>query len=157
MNQKLKILKVAIIGIGIIVSILVTGCVEKPSQNGGSDNTSSSAPFFPVQNDPNPNCYMTALLVGELVIEDCCLRVGDDLLVWPHGFSLSIECEVIQVIDDTGQPIARVGEKVKVSGGEVGTSELPGGYLSELSAKLPSDRCPGPYWIVGDEITVIKR
>jgi hypothetical protein len=30
---------------------------------------------------------MTALLVGELVKEDCCLRVGDDLLVWPHGFS----------------------------------------------------------------------
>ena len=154
MNQKLK---VVMIGIGIIVSILVTGCVEKKPQNSDSVNTSSSAPFFPVQKDPNPASYMTALLVGELVIEDGCLRVDDDLLVWPHGFSLKIEGEVIQVIDGTGQPIARVGDKVEVSGGEVGTSELPDGYLSELSAQLPSDRCPGPYWIIGEEITVIKR
>jgi hypothetical protein len=100
---------------------------------------------------------MEALLTGELVIEDGCLRVDDDVLVWPNGFSLSIEGEVIQVIDGTGQPIARVGDKVEVSGGEVGTSELPGGYLSELSAQLPSDCCPGPYWIVGEEISVIKR
>jgi len=153
MNQKLK---VAMIGIGIIVSILVTGCVENTPQNGDSVNTSSSAPFFPVQKDPNLD-YMEALLVGELVIEDGCLRVDDDLLVWPHGFSLSIEGEVIQVIDDTGQPIARVGDKVEVSGGEVGTSELPEGYLSEISAQLPSDRCLGPYWIIGEEISVIKR
>ena len=153
MNQKLK---VAMIGLGIIVSILVTGCVENPPQNGDSVNTSSSAPFFPVQKDPNLD-YMEALLVGELVIEDGCLRVDDDLLVWPHGFSLSIEGEVIQVIDGTGQPIARVGDKVEVSGGEVGTSELPEGYLSEISAQLPSDRCLGPYWIIGEEISVIKR
>jgi hypothetical protein len=153
MNQKLK---VAMIGIGIIVSILVTGCVENTPQNGDSVNTSSSAPFFPVQKDPNLD-YMEALLVGELVIEDGCLRVDDDLLVWPHGFSLSIEGEVIQVIDDTGQPIARVGDKVEVSGGEVGTSELPEGYLSEISAQLPSDCCLGPYWIIGEEISVIKR
>ncbi|MEA1894957.1 MAG: hypothetical protein U9N36_07125 [Euryarchaeota archaeon] len=154
MNQKLK---VVIIGIGIIVSILVTGCIEKPPQNGNSINTSSSAPFFPVQKDPKPAGYMEALLVGELVIEDDCLRVDHDLLVWPHGFSLSIVGEVIQVIDGTGQPMACVGDKVKVSGGEVGTSELPGGYLSELSTQLPSDRCQGPYWIVGEEISVIKR
>ena len=153
MNQKLK---VAMIGIGIIVSILVTGCVENTPQNGDSVNTSSSAPFFPVQKDPNLD-YMEALLVGELVIEDGCLRVDDDLLVWPHGFSLSIEGEVIQVIDGTGQPIARVGDKVEVSGGEVGTSELPEGYLSEISAQLPSDCCLGPYWIIGEEISVIKR
>jgi hypothetical protein len=153
MNQKLKVI---MIGIGIIVSILVTGCIEKPPQNGGSVNTSSFSPFFPVQNNPNPD-YMEALLTGELVIEDGCLRVDDDVLVWPNGFSLSIEGEVIQVIDGTGQPIARVGDKVEVSGGEVGTSELPGGYLSELSAQLPSDCCPGPYWIVGEEISVIKR
>ena len=153
MNQKLK---VAMIGIGIIVSILVTGCVENPPQNGDSVNNSSSVPFFPVQKDPSPD-YMEALLVGELVIEDGCLRVDDDLLVWPHGFSLSIEGEVIQVIDGTGQPIARVGDKVEVSGGEVGTSELPEGYLSEISAQLPSDRCLGPYWIIGEEISVIKR
>jgi len=75
-------------------------------------DTSSSTPFFPVQNNPS-EFRMTALLEGELVLEDGCLRVRVDdgydnyLLVWPYGFSVSTEDGIIQIIDDTGQPIAR--------------------------------------------------
>ncbi|MGP8323803.1 MAG: hypothetical protein ACT6FG_07395 [Methanosarcinaceae archaeon] len=147
MSQKLKVLKVVTIGIGIIMSILITGCVEKPSQNGDSVNTSTSAPFFPVQKDPNPACYMTAELVGELVIENGCFRVGDYLLVWPHGFSVSTENGVIQIIDDNGQPIIRVGDKIKLGGGG---GEMSSEHIAIYSAELPCDRCSGPYWIVGD-------
>jgi len=152
MNRKLNVLKVVMIGIGIIMSILVTGCVEKPPQNGDSVNTSTPAPFFPVQKDPNPASYMTAELVGELVIEDGCLRVCDDLLVWPYGFSVSTENGVIYIIDDNGQPIMRVGDKIKLGGGG---GEMPSEHIAIYSAELPSDCCSGPYWIVGDVIDVI--
>jgi len=66
------------------------------------------------------------------------------LLVWPHGLSVSTENGVIQIIDDNGQPIMRVGDKIELGGGE-GSSE----HIAIDSAELPSNRCSGPYWIVG--------
>lgn len=140
MNLKLKVLMIGII-------ILISGCVEETQQNDISVNTPTSTPFFPQQKE-NPAIYMDAELVGELVLEDGCLRVGDDLLVWPHGFSLSTEDGVIQIIDDNGQPIMRVGDKIKLGGGE-----MPSERIAKYSAELPSDRCSGPYWIVGEVIT----
>ncbi len=146
MNPKLKAL---IIGFGIIMSILVIGCVEKPSQNGVSVNTSlSPAPFFPVQKNDSNGLFMDALLEGELVLESGCLRAGGYLLVWPHGFSLSTKDGVIQIIDATGKPVARVGDKLKVGGGE-----MPSEIIAKYSVELPSARCSGPYWIVGEVIT----
>jgi hypothetical protein len=111
-------------------------------------------PFFPVANKPSEDS-MTALLEGELSLEDGCLRVSDRgydnyLLVWPYGFSLSTEGGVIQIIDDTGQPIADVGGRVKIGGGECAK---PCEGIAKYSAQLPSDRCSGPYWIVGEVIT----
>ncbi len=90
-----------------------------------------------------------AELVGELVLVDDCLRVNDShgnsfLLVWPQGFSLSTDGESIQVVDSTGQPVAHIGDEVKVSGGEV-----PAEHAKYLAPSLAGD-CPGPYWLVGE-------
>lgn len=68
----------------------------------------------------------------------------------PYGFSVSTEDGIIQIIDDTGQPIARVGDRIKVGGGEC---VKPCEHIAQYSAELPSDRCSGPYWIVGEVIT----
>ncbi len=145
-SKVLAIAFVAIIGI-----IIVSGCITEkqpvPPVNPSDINTSISTPFFPQQKE-NPAIYMDALLVGELVLEDDCLRVGDDLLVWPHVFSVSTEDGVIQIIDDNGQPIMRVGDKIKLGGGEMSSE-----HIAKYSAELPSDRCSGPYWIVGEVIT----
>jgi len=77
-------LKLIVLIIGIIISIVISGCVEKPLQNGDSVNTSTSTPFFPVQKDPNPTTQMTALLEGELVIVNGCFYVDNYLLVAHH-------------------------------------------------------------------------
>ncbi len=147
MNPKLKAL---IIGFGVIILILVSGCVEKPSQNGISANTSSSAaPFFPTQKNYTEHT-MLALLEGKLVLEDGCLRVDNYLLLWPHGLSISTDGKVIQIIDNTGKPIARVGDNIKLSGGG---GEMPREIIANYSTELPIDRCSGPYWIVGEVLT----
>ncbi len=132
MNQKLKAL---IAGIGIFVSILISGCLEEPQQNGDSVNISSYAPFFPVQKNPTDECMDAELSdkPEELVLEDGCLRAGGYLLIWPYNFSLSTKDGVIHVIDDTGQPIARVGDKLTMGGGE---------------SPYEYDRCPCPCWVV---------
>lgn len=130
--------------IGIVVSILVAGCVEKTQQDESSVNTSTSL-FFPVQKDTNPSVRMTAILEGELVQINGCLRMNNYLLVWPYGFSVSTSGGVIQINNSTGKPVAIVGDKVILGGGE-----KPGDIIANFSAELPSNRCSGPYWIVGD-------
>lgn len=132
--------------IGIVVSILIAGCVEKTQQDERFVNTSTS-PFFPVQKDPHP-ARMTAILEGELVQINGCLRVDDYLLVWPYGFSVSTSGGVIQINNSTGKPIATVGDKVKLGGGE-----MPVDRIANFSSELPSSRCSEPYWIVGDVLT----
>ncbi len=92
---------------------------------------------------------MDALLEGELVLEDGCLRVTnvdgtDYLLIWPQRFNLSVDGEDIRTSDDAGAPLS-VGEEIRVGGGEV-----PRDHVQTLVEQpLPSD-CPGPHWIVGE-------
>ncbi len=138
MNLKLKVLL-----IGVIMSTLISGCVEETQQNDKSINTSTSTPFFPVQKE-NLTIYMDAKLVGELVLKDNCLRVGDDLLIWPHGFSVSTKDGVTSIIDNNSQSIMRVGDNIKLGGGE-----MPSEHMAQYSAELPSGRCSGPYWVIG--------
>ncbi|MDD5616408.1 MAG: hypothetical protein PHH85_09420 [Candidatus Methanoperedens sp.] len=102
--------------------------------------------------------YMAALLSDkpeELIIKDGCLRAGGFLLVWPYGFSLSADEDgTFQVTNATGWPVARVGDKIEVGGG---ADETPDGRVVKgYSTQLPSERCSGPYWIVGEVITVDK-
>ncbi|VVB85323.1 Uncharacterised protein [uncultured archaeon] len=133
--------------IGIVVSILIAGCVEKTHQDERYVNTSTPL-FFPVQKYTNPRVQMTAELEGELVQINGCIRVNNYLLVWPYGFSVSANGEAIQINNSTGKPVAIVGDKVILSGGE-----KPGDIIANFSRELPSSRCSGPYWIVGDVVT----
>jgi S-layer protein (TIGR01567 family) len=117
----------------------------------------SSTPFFPTQKEP-ATIYMQALLGAdnseELILKDGCLRAGGFLLVWPYGFSYSADNGTFQVIDSTGKIVARVGDKIKVGGGADETRD--GRVARGYSAQLPSERCSGPYYIVGEGITVDK-
>lgn len=120
----------------------------------------SSVPFFPTAKEP-ATLYMQALLSDKpevLELVGGCLRVNNGydnyLLVWPYGFSLYTEGDLIQVIDDTGQSVVRVGDKIKVGGGEC--AGCTNKDIAKFSAELPSDRCSGPYWIVAEVITVDK-
>lgn len=94
---------------------------------------------------------MQALLIGTLTLDGRCLRVSsaegreDHLVVWPPGVVLRMGGDAIEVVDQAGRVVARVGEGVSMGGGEVRDSKamagLPGGVPAE---------CAGPYWIVGD-------
>jgi len=129
----------------ILVALLATACPNN------STNISTPAPFFPVQRGGLDQ--MTALAEGKLVLDNGYLRLkgffGEgESLVWPYGFSLRTEGKEIQVIDSDGQLVARVGERIKVGGGEV-PAEIVEKYIGQ---PLP-DNCTGPYWIVSEVIT----
>ena len=143
----------ALVCVLVIVPIMSTSCHDN------SFTTTPPAPFFPVQKEPDPsNIYPEALAEGKLVLDNSYLRLkpswgkGDvwgkgELLIWRYGYSLRIEGKEIQIIDNDGQLVARVGDKIKVGGGEVPV-EIVEKYIGQ---QLPDD-CTGPYWLVSKVI-----
>ena len=81
-----------------------------------------------------------ALLIGELVLDGDCLRIGGDdgegpFVVWPPGFTPHIEDGVVHVRNGGGQLIARVGDRLRLGGG---VRSAPSGH-----------RCPGDLFGAG--------
>ncbi len=97
-----------------------------------------------------------AVLSGELVLWDYsrCLRVvsegglGDHLPLWPPDYSARFTGDKVEVLDGSGQVVARVGEQVRLDGGDIPVVWDLEAYQSLLD-ELPRD-CHGPYWIVSD-------
>lgn len=97
-----------------------------------------------------------SLLAGLLVLYEGqrCPRVvsesglTDYLPLWPATYAARFENDQIEIVDGSGQRVARIGEEVILDGGAIA-----GGWDSEqyrqLYYELPGD-CHGPYWIVGD-------
>lgn len=106
--------------------------------------------FFLVQKEI-PSVHMTALAEGTLVQDGGYLRLKRDidsaLLIWPYGFTQRTEGGEIQVFDGSGRVVARVGDNIKVGGGEV-SAKMAEQYIGR---PLPAD-CPGPYWIVSEVV-----
>jgi len=113
---------------------------------------------------PNPTAEivtirMTAVLIGELIVSDGCLRVKADngtsyLLVWPdEQHIVSVEGDTIRIVDRVeGKTVVwHIGEIVRLGGGGGESIE----HLDErLRPELPLPaNCPGPYWIVGSVVS----
>lgn len=101
--------------------------------------------YFPKQ--PPTDVYMEALLKGTLILDpNGCLRIESEggearLVLWHHDFELKVGDEVIEVLNGDGQVVGRVGEAVRMGGGESSATDIPG---------LPLSNCPGPYWVLGN-------
>jgi hypothetical protein len=80
--------------------------------------------FFPVQPPvEGERDVMEALLTGTLQEEMGCLRVvaGEDsyLPIWPPGYSLTAEIGTPQVLNESGEVVATIGQEVNLGGGVV--------------------------------------
>ena len=105
----------------ILLCMLITVLIFVFSCKDNSTNISSSGPYFPIQRAGLGQ--MDSFLEGRLEVENDCLRVSDNysnyLIIWPHGFSRRTKNQEIQIIDSNGQIVARVGDKITISGGEI--------------------------------------
>lgn len=138
---------------------VITACVKLPSSelSATKETLVTATPISP--ETPTPvvvATFWTAELVGELTIDEGCVRVIDrvdkvsSLLVWPPDFEMSIEQDTVRVIGGkvTGkrtEVILHDGEVVLLGGGE--TSELN----EQLKSSVPPN-CLGPYWVVGSQV-----
>ncbi len=114
--------------------------------------------YFP-QLKPGERVFMEAELIGELVVVNSCIRVnsreGDTsyLVIWPPEFTLATENDLVQIRNEVGEVVARIGEEVYMTGGERPANTA---WLSQqLREKLP-DTCPEPYWVVGEQVRLFE-
>lgn len=85
-----------------------------------------------------------ALLAGELILEDCYLRIGRELIIWQPDYFVNNNDGTLEILDRNGEVVARVGEEVRMGGGQPTSIE----YLNRcLKEPLPHD-CEGPYWVM---------
>jgi hypothetical protein len=101
--------------------------------------------YFPVQKEFHET-VLAAMMTGELKLDESgYLRLYDALIIWPHGFSCVFEGKTILIVDAKSQVVAKVGDVIKIGGGEV-----PLNYAQEaLGQSLPKN-CQGPYWLTGE-------
>jgi len=111
-----------------------------------------AAPEKSPGDEPAPKVVVTrmaALRVQPLTMVDGCLRVGDGeaskLIVWPPDFEVSVENDTIRVLYDDREVEVRLGQVVRLSGGEVKSLEA---FDERTRQRVPAG-CPGPYWLVG--------
>lgn len=144
--------------------LLLTGC-DNSFANRGQETASLDVLTIPTLVPDLPIVFprqqlvegewpsMTADIRGRLIVVDRCLRITREdssdgrLVIWPPHYNARVNDGEIQILDNTGQVLAVVGERVHMGGG--GGSHLT--YFtvpSELAQEIPAE-CGGPYWISG--------
>jgi hypothetical protein len=129
--------KIILVTILVIVALMSFGC------SNNSNNGKPEPSFFPVQVE-KPEFDMQALLQGVLTRDnDGYLRVYDELIIWPYGYSYQIEGEDIWILDDNSIRIFKVGDFVHIGGGEI-----PKDWAEEKIGQSLPENCQGPYWLM---------
>ena len=102
---------------------------------------------------------MEALLVGELVSENGCLRLrkidngADHLLIWPQTADMTADGQGVRITDEFGVSSSfSVGDKLRVSGGETNLD-----HVQKIVVQPIPSNCPGPYWLVGLEVAAYSE
>ncbi len=105
---------------------------------------------------------MAALMEGELVEVNGCLRVTDEgykdgfLVLWPYHADIRVAEDRIEVLNGAGQAVARVGQPLRLGGGAMESSASMA-RLDEVIPGLPLPNCPGPYWVAGELETLVEQ
>ncbi len=126
----------------LVSSIGLAGC--------NTNDITESDIYFPTPEEP-ANAYMDALARGKLIFDGkyILLRAGflffteDMLLIWPYGYSVAVEKGEIQILNENRQIVARVGDNVKLGGGE-----NPISNVEKLIGESLPEEWNGTCWLV---------
>jgi hypothetical protein len=110
--------------------------------------------FLTQEPSAGPRSVMQALMFGTLVSDNGCLRVKDmnsdesHLVIWPPDSQLADDSS--RVLNEAGETVAIVGQGVRLSGGGISSIGL---MDQQAQGRIP-DKCVGPVWSVGDEVSI---
>ena len=103
----------------LAIFVLATACQAAQATPAGP-----SLVAIPTAEPPGPNAgCMDALLTGRLVADDdvgIVVEAADGtriVVVWPHGWAAVDADGFRTLLNDRGEPVARVGDQVAIGGG----------------------------------------
>lgn len=135
-NYKIFLLLMAL----LVITLLPVGCINSPSYP-------SLLKFFPMQKQVESN-VMLALLQGVLTRDnDGYLRVYNELIIWPYGYTYQMRGNDIWILDENNTSIFKVGDSIKIGGGEV-----PKEWAEAKIGQVLPENCDGPYWLMGSYV-----
>ncbi len=90
--------------------------------------------------------FMQVSMVGELILENSYLCVGDTVIIWQPDYFLNNDNGTIEILDRNGKVVARVGEEIVMGGGGI-----PIEYVNRLIREPFPEDCSGPFFLQGSE------
>ena len=142
-------LQVLVVSLLVALAAACTGGQDIGEEAGGVESIDV---VFP-QHDVPPTDYWSERFVGQLTLEDGCLRAASLLLIWPNTFTFDTKNGVVRIVDATGRIVAHVGDDVRFSRTNVSFEQaLDQEWIHGLSGD-----CSGPYWLVADEVAAVSH
>ncbi len=147
----------------LLVSALACQSDDEALQRPDEPPVADNYVALPRHHEPPVINAGTDYVYGELFQSGPCLRVKyyDQtspelsrlglLVIWPPGFGLSVQDDVVQVVDQDGHLQAETGDTVRLSGRKV--TEESGETPEWDWAGEPAADCHGTHWLVGDEVS----
>ena len=149
-GNRLATLQVLVVSLLVALTAACTGGQDIGEE--ADDGGESVDVMFP-QHDVPPTDYWSERFVGQLAMEDGCLRAASLLLIWPNTFTFDTKNGVVRIVDATGRIVAHVGDDVRFSRTNVSFEQaLDQEWIHGLSGD-----CSGPYWLVADEVAAVSR
>jgi hypothetical protein len=134
--------------LGVVIAVTATACA-------GDQPAAPPGIFFPTV--PIGDAYPAGEIDGVFEIHSGCLFVARPenrwLLLWPEGHTARLADGLLEVLDESGELVAREGERLRVGGGERNPIEMGGEaaaerYATDLTGLDIPERCGDLYWIV---------
>ena len=143
-------LQVLVIGLLVALTAACSGGQDIGEEaDGGGESVDV---MFP-QHDVPPTDYWSERFVGQLILEDGCLRAASLLLIWPNTFTFDTKNGVVRIVDATGRIVSHVGDDVRFSRTNVSFEQA----LDQEWIQGFSGDCSGPYWLVADEVAAVSH
>ena len=140
------------LNIKLLATLLIAVCLSLAA----CDSDPGHVDAIPTHSEPLPTDWGRGdHIMVELVVEDGCLRAKGPspsyLLIWPEDSTLSQTSDSTIINYRGGRSVAHVGDMVRFSGRLID----PGSDHAREIADNVSKKCPGPYYLVGDEANAI--
>lgn len=153
---KLSVMSIVMLGAALALGACTPATQPEPTADpaaSGDEPMPIEPEVLPLVTQMAPQAeFEEALLTGILEYdENGCWRVSSEgtsfLIVWPAGFTATAMIGAPQVLDADGNAVGTAGMEISLGGG-AREGDAAAAYEEE-HPDLPSEQCPGPYWIVG--------
>lgn len=109
-------------------------------------NNSSKITYFPIQIAPAPKDQpqlLFTLLQGKLVLENGCLQIYSMPIIWRYGYSWLSEENIVWVLNDKHEKVAKNGDYVKMGGGAIAADSV-----RSITGDEPPKGITGQFWLM---------